>query len=312
MKKILVIGSTNTDLIAGVERFPMAGETIKGNFFMQAMGGKGANQAMAAQRLGGQVKFVTAVGDDPNGHNALKYYRENGLDVEATLVIPGIATGTAVILVNGEGENCIIITPGANERLLPGYMETLENDIRDASFLVLQMEIPMSTIEMVCGLARHHGTRVILNVAPAVKVSTDLLKLVDVVVVNETEIELITGEAIQAIGEEAVIDSLLARGVGTVVLTLGDKGSLTKDGTNTYVVPAFDVQAVDTTAAGDTFCGALAAQLSNGVQLKDALKFATAASAICVTRLGAQPSIPTDEEVLQFLSSDSHFKTHHH
>jgi ribokinase len=310
MKKILVIGSTNADLIAGVDRFPVAGETLTGNFFLQAMGGKGANQAMAAQRLGGKVKFVTCVGDDSNGLSAMNYYRENGLDISASLVVKDAPTGTAMILVNGDGENCIIITPGANERLSPEYLARLEDDIRSASFVVIQMEIPYSTIEAICGLARKYSTPLLLNVSPARKVGTDILKLVDILVVNETEVEMISGKTIGTVGEEAVMDSLLAIGVGTVVLTLGDKGSMTKDNKNTYVVPAFNVSAVDTTAAGDTFCGALVAQLSNGVLLKDALKFATAASALCVTRLGAQPSIPSESDVINFMQTDPQFKAH--
>lgn len=309
MKKILVIGSTNADLIAGVDRFPTGGETLRGNFFLQAMGGKGANQAMAAQRLGGHVKFVTCVGDDDNGRSAIRYYKENGLDVSAAITVNDAPTGTAVILVNASGENCIISTPGANEKLSPGYVERLEEDIRHASHVVLQMEIPLSTIETVCGLARKYSTPIVLNVAPARKISKELLTLIDILVVNENEIEVLSEMAIATVGAEAAIDSLRAVGINTVILTLGEKGSMAKDDRGTYLLPAFQVNAIDTTAAGDTFCGALVAQLSLGVLLKDALKFATAASALCVTRLGAQPSIPSEAEVNEFLNANPSFRS---
>src|SRR5690606_13506396 len=156
------------------------------------------------------------------------------------------------------------------------YLRTLEDDIRSASYVVMQMEIPNDTIEVVCTLARKHQAKVLLNLAPARKVRSEVLKLIDILMVNETEIELVAGEPLALAGEEHAIDNLLKKGIGTVVLTLGDKGSITKDGNGTFVVPAFDVNAVDSTAAGDVFCGALVAQLSNGALLKDALKFATA------------------------------------
>jgi ribokinase len=305
MKKILVIGSSNTDLITNVERFPLAGETISGKHFLQAMGGKGANQAVAAKRLGGEVKFVTCIGNDFNGLNTLAYFKNEGLDVSNALVVEYAPTGTAVILVNDEGENCIVVTPGANNELLPADIDGIESEISKAAMVVMQMEIPFATVEKVISVATKHKIPVMLNVAPAREVSADLLKQVEILVVNETEGEKVSGESIAAIGEEGVIDRLISMGARTVILTLGKKGCFVKSSAITKYIPAFEVHAVDTTAAGDTFCGALAADLSRGRDLIEAVKFATAASAICVTRMGAQPSIPNEAEVAKFLNQET-------
>ena len=301
MNKILVIGSSNTDLIAKVERFPAAGETVQGRFFIQAMGGKGANQALAAHRLGGNVKFVTCLGDDANGQNTLRYYDKERLDVSLSHIVKDVPTGTAMILVNDEGENCIVITPGANHELSPTHIRNMEKEIASAFMIVLQMEIPYETVAEACTLAGKYGTAVLLNVAPARKVDSGLLKMIDILVVNETEIETVTGQSIASDGEEAVMNALLAMGPKTVILTLGRNGSLVKNMKVSRHIPAFQVETVDSTAAGDTFCGALVARLTGGSDLIDAVRFATAASALCVTKMGAQPSIPTEDEVEHFL-----------
>jgi len=302
MLKILVIGSSNTDLIATVKNFPLAGETIEGKTFLQAMGGKGANQAVAAHKLGGDVKFITCLGNDPNGQNALKYYKEQGLDVSSSLVVDSAPSGTAMILVDEKGENCIIITPGANKLLTPEYIQQVEHEIETCDMIVLQMEIPYETVKIVCELAEKYHKRVMLNVAPARQIERDLLGKIDLLIVNETEAETISGQKINKLEEEAVVDSLLGMGAKTVVLTLGKQGCMVKNDQLTMCVPSFFVEAVDSTAAGDTFCGALAAELGRGHDWDEALKFATAASAICVTRMGAQPSIPTEREVREFLT----------
>ena len=304
MSKILVIGSSNTDLIAKVERFPEAGETVQGRFFFQAMGGKGANQALAAHRSGGEVKFVTCLGDDAHGQNTLRYYQQEGLDVSLSRIVKDIPTGTAMILVNDQGENCIVITPGANNEVSPVLIRNIEKEIATAFMIVLQMEIPLETVEEVCALAARYGTAVLLNVAPAREVDAALLKAIQILVVNETEIETITGQSIASRGVEAVMDSLLQMGPKTVILTLGRNGCLVKNTNISRHVPAFLVDSVDSAAAGDTFCGALVARLSRGDDLLDAVKFATAASAICVTKMGAQPSIPKEDEVNHFLSQN--------
>lgn len=305
MGKILVIGSSNTDLITKVKTFPKAGETIEGLSFLQAMGGKGANQAVAAHRLGGDVAFITSLGKDANGKNCLSYYKNEGLDVSSSLIVDNVASGTAVILVDNHGENCIVITPGANQMLSPGYIEEVKQEIIKADIIVLQMEIPYETVKKVCEIAHLHSKTILLNVAPARTLDSGLVKLVDILVVNETEAETISGKSIEKYGQEAVVDSLLAMGVKTVVLTLGKQGCFFKNSHEQYDVPAFVVEALDSTAAGDTFCGALAAERSRGRCWKEALKFASAASAICVTRMGAQPSIPAEREVREFMAKNA-------
>ena len=305
MKKILVIGSSNTDLIAKVKKFPVAGETIEGISYMEARGGKGANQALAAHKLGGNVSFITCLGDDSNGQNALDYYKAQGLDVSSSKIVKDIPSGTAMILVDESGENCIIITPGANNMLSPEYILQVEEKIIETDFLVLQMEIPYDTVKLICKLARKHGKKVILNVAPARELDEELLKNVEILVVNETEAEMISGEKIEISGKEKVVEKLLSMGATTVILTLGQAGSMVKNHEMEKHVCAFKVEAMDTTAAGDTFCGALAARLSKEEDWAKTLKFASAASAICVTRMGAQPSVPTEKEVIDFLKENN-------
>jgi len=311
MKKILVIGSSNTDLITNVARFPNAGETISGKSFMQAMGGKGANQAVAAQRLGGNVKFITCLGNDSNGQSTLAYFKNEGLDTSNALVVDHAPTGTAIILVNDEGENCIVVTPGANNELLPNHIDNIEGDISGAAIVVLQMEIPFVTVERSIDIASKHRTPVLLNVAPANHISADLIKKIDILVVNETEIERVSGKTIASLGEDGIMDHLISSGARTVILTLGKRGCIVKSKTINESFPAFAVEAVDTTAAGDTFCGALVAKLSQGNDIGEAVKFATAASAICVTKMGAQPSIPTEKDVQTFLASNPSTYVHH-
>jgi ribokinase len=306
MSRILVIGSSNTDLISKVKKFPNAGETIEGISFLQAMGGKGANQALAAHKLGGDVKFITCLGKDANGKNALKYYEQEGLDVSLSLCIDEAPSGTAMIWVEASGENCIVITPGANRMLTPEYIYKVEEAIAEADIVLLQMEIPYETVKTVCDIASKHHKKIMLNVAPARQVDAELLKMIDILVVNETEAELVSGVKIKDVGKETVVDMLLDKGVKTVVLTLGKQGCYFKDNQMDLFFPALQVDTLDTTAAGDTFCGALAAELSRGHNWKETLQFATAASAICVTRMGAQPSIPAENEVGEFLNRNKY------
>jgi ribokinase len=301
MKKILVIGSSNTDLIAKVKYFPAAGETIEGISYMEARGGKGANQALAAHKLGGEVSFVTCLGDDANGKNALEYYNNEGLDVTSSLIVKDVPSGTAMILVDEAGENCIVIIPGANNLLTHGYILEIEEKIAGVEILVLQMEVPYDTVKLVCSIAHKYGKKVILNVAPARKLDEEILKNIDILIVNQVEAETITGEKIEATGKKNVVDTLLAMGPSTVILTLGKDGCMLKNHQTEIYMDAFNVDAVDSTAAGDTFCGAVAARLGKEEDWNEILLFASAASAISVTRMGAQPSIPTEKEVLEFL-----------
>ncbi len=304
MKKILVIGSSNTDLIAKVKNFPAAGETIEGNSYMQAMGGKGANQAMAAHKLGGDVSFITSLGDDSNGQHALSYYKKEGLEVSSSLIVEDVPSGTTMILVDEKGENIIVISPGANQKLSPSYIQKVEGKIKEADILVLQMEIPYETVVAVCELSQMYKKQLILNVAPARKLEEEILKSVDILLVNETEAETITGEKIELIGKDVVVGKLLSMGAKTAVLTLGKAGCFFKNEQDSFEIRAFTVDAIDTTAAGDTFCGAIAAEIGKGHNWQEALIFASAASAICVTKMGAQPSIPSEQEVNTFLKSE--------
>lgn len=307
MGKILVIGSSNTDLITKVERFPEGGETIEAISFFQAMGGKGANQAMAAHKLGGDVNFVTSVGNDSYGHNALKYYKREGLEVSHTQIVKGVSSGTALILVDQSGENVIVITPGANKMLSSEYIDRIVSVIDQSDIIVLQMEIPYETIETICKIGSAKGKKILLNVAPARPVERSLIEMIDILVVNETEAEAISGKKIEDVGHDEVIDSLLKMGAETVVLTLGDKGCCFKNKEKSISMPAYKVKVKDTTGAGDTFCGALAVGLAKNINgdynWKQILQYATAASAICVTRMGAQPSIPDSSEVERFLEN---------
>ncbi|MDO5977522.1 ribokinase [Flavivirga spongiicola] len=304
MKKIVILGSSNTDLITKVKKFPAPGETIVGKEYMEAMGGKGANQAMAAHRLGANVQFITCMGGDENGKNALAYYKKEGLDVSSSLIVNEVASGTAIIMVDEHGENSIIITPGANNKLDPTYLLSIENIIKEADILVLQMETPYETVKKACALAKKNQTQVILNVAPAMPIDNAFLNNVDILVVNETEAETLSGGKIENIGEEAVVNILLDKGVKAVVLTLGKNGCFYKNREERMSLGAFEVDAVDTTAAGDTFCGALAAEIARGNSWENSLIFASAASAICITKMGAQPSIPKEDEVRAFLSKN--------
>lgn len=304
MKKIVVIGSSNTDLITKVKDFPAPGETIVGIEYLEAMGGKGANQAMAAHRLGGDVQFITSLGDDANGKNAIAYFKEEGLNVSSSLTVEGTASGTAIIIVNEAGENSIIITPGANNKLKPNYLANIEDVIKEADILVLQMEVPYETVKEACVLANKNKTQVILNVAPAIPTDRELLRNVDILVVNETEAQTISGEKIENIGEEGIVNTLLDMGVNTVVLTLGKNGCFYKNRTESMSFGSFEVDALDTTGAGDTFCGALAAEIARGNSWESTLVFATAAAANCITKMGAQPSIPKEDEVRAFLNKN--------
>lgn len=302
MRKILVIGSTNIDMIATVDEFPRPGETIEGQSYMQAMGGKGANQAMAAHKLGGEVKFVTCTGNDTNSQTTLKYYEEMGLDTSSSFVKEGVPMGTALIMVNAEGENVIVIIPGANAELSPEYIDNIEEQIAASDIILLQMEIPYESVRRICQLAARHQVRVVLNVAPAYELDADLIREVDILVLNETEIEKVTGERLAAKGEEALMELLLDRGVTHVILTLGNQGSVLKSKDHFERIPAYQVRAVDTTAAGDTFCGALVVRFSEGDSLSQAVRYASAAAALSVTRIGAQPSIPSKDEVSELIA----------
>ncbi|MCC5938241.1 MAG: ribokinase [Lunatimonas sp.] len=300
--KILVIGSSNTDMVIQVPRIPAPGETILGSHFFIVAGGKGANQAVAAARTGANVTFVTCVADDAFGRQAIENYRKDGIHTEYIKVQAGTHTGVALINVSDEGENSISVASGANNHLLAVDMEGVADAFDGAKIALAQLETPMETIEMLARMAESRGIPFILNPAPAANLSDGLLRKISILTPNETEAALLTGRKevneaeIAAIGGE-----LLAKGIQTVIITLGSKGVYLCDKEHREMIPGYPVKAIDTTAAGDVFNGALAAALAAGQTMREAIDFAQRAAAISVTRRGAQPSAPFFHEVINFL-----------
>jgi len=292
-KKILVIGSSNTDMTIKAPRIPVPGETILGGEFKMGPGGKGANQAVAAARLGGEVTFVCKVGRDIFGQKALEGYKADGINTDHTL-FSDKPSGTALILVDDEGENIISVAPGANGDISIDDIESIRPVIEQADFVVLQLEIPVEAVVKAAEIAHKAGAYVILNPAPASSLPEEIYRNISLITPNQTEITLLTG--ISGDNEAAII-KLSQMGVKDVVLTLGSKGSAVWNGEGIDIVPALKVKAVDATAAGDTFAGALTVALSEGKTLKEAAGFATRAAAMTVQKLGAQASIPYRSEI---------------
>lgn len=288
MKKILVIGSSNTDMTVKSSHLPAPGETVMGDRFVMGPGGKGANQAVAAARLGGDVTFICKVGRDVFGEKAIEGYRKDNIDTQH-IMLSDLPSGVALILVDGGGENSISVAPGANGDLTPADIESKADVIRSADILILQLEIPVESVEKAVSIAKEAGVYVILNPAPAKRLPEELLENVSLLTPNQSELEILTGIKGDV---RAGLDALVERGVGEVILTLGSKGSMVYSGDEPLLIPALKVDAVDTTAAGDTFCGALAVAISEGKSLTDAARFATCASALTVQKMGAQVSIP--------------------
>lgn len=288
MKKILVIGSSNTDMTVKSSHLPAPGETVMGDRFVMGPGGKGANQAVAAARLGGDVTFICKVGRDVFGEKAIEGYRKDNIDTQH-IMLSDLPSGVALILVDGGGENSISVAPGANGDLTPADIESKADVIRSADILILQLEIPVESVEKAVSIAKEAGVYVILNPAPAKRLPEELLENVSLLTPNQSELEILTGIKGDV---RAGLDALVERGVGEVILTLGSKGSMVYSGGEPVLIPALKVDAVDTTAAGDTFCGALAVAISEGKSLTDAARFATCASALTVQKMGAQVSIP--------------------
>lgn len=282
-----------------VGHLPAPGETVGDGVFMQAYGGKGANQAVAAARLGGDVSFITALGGDSLGDELAANFRKENIDTTALYRLDGVSTGIALIMVDATGENCIAVNPGANAMLTPAMLDAHKKVIEEAGIIVMQAEIPYETVKHAARMAKAAGVAVLYNPAPVCAVDDEMMRMTDVLVVNETEGATLSGEC----GYEAMAEALHRRGAATVVVTLGSKGAYCSDGTVGFFVPSFKVKAVDAVGAGDTFCGALAvAYCRNGRVDAGGLTFATAAAAISVTKSGAQPSIPTYEETILFLA----------
>lgn len=299
--EIVVIGSSNIDMVAQVNHLPAPGETVGDASFMQSLGGKGANQAVAAARLGGSVTFITSLGNDMYADMLKKHFKKEGITTDYIIDDVNHPTGTALIFVANSGENCIAVAPGANYSLLPGSIAYFSKVIDEADIIVMQAEIPYETIKKIALLAKRKGKRVLFNPAPACRIDKELMKAIDILVVNELEAAFISG--IDYIGNnlEEIASSLMTAGARNVVITLGSQGVYMKSEQEIVRLPGYKVNAIDTIAAGDTFCGALAVICSQRKVDQEALCFANAAAAIAVTRSGAQPSIPTLDEVKHFM-----------
>lgn len=303
-KKVLVIGSLNTDLVVRVNRFPREGETLIGDSFQQFLGGKGANQAVSAARLGAQVSMVGRLGVDGFGDAQIAGLEADGIDTSGILRDPEAPSGIASITVDSTGKNRIIIVPGANMRCGVEDVDAARDRITEADILLLQLEIPVESVARAIQIAAEVGTPVILNPAPAQAVDPALLANVDYLTPNEVEAEQLTGISVKSpVDAGRAAAQLLSYGVGGVVITLGERGAVVveKGGAAPVLMPAFSVDAVDTVAAGDAFNGALAVCLAQGAPLVEAARYAAAVAAIAVTRPGAQASLPYRSEVEAFL-----------
>ena len=302
--RICVVGSSNIDLISKVPRLPVMGETMIGHSFHLGYGGKGANQAVMAARLGAEVGMLTKLGRDVFGEGTLKNYREQGIDTDFVLFDESLSSGVAPIFVNDNAQNFIVIVPGANMALSPADVRAASDLILTADLLVCQLEIPIETTLEAFRVAKSGNVRTILNPAPAAALPDELLQHADICAPNETETQLLTGLPVSTSAEaEQAARALLARGPSIVILTLGERGILVVDQETAHHVPALRVEAVDTTGAGDAFIGSLAVFLGEGQPLARAVQAANAVAALSVTKMGTQISFPQRAEVNAFLAA---------
>ena len=292
------MGSCNTVMVINMERLPLPGETLLGGKFFMNPGGKGANQAVAAARLGGKVLFIAKVGNDPFGVRAVDQYKAEGINTKHVVVDKEHPSGVALILVDAHGENSIAVASGANAHLMPQDIDNARGAIEDGDILLMQLETPLETVEHAALLAKQLGKKVILNPAPAHPLPESLLRNLYMLIANETEAEFISGTKISDMDSVArAADIICGKGVENVVITLGSKGAFVKERGAYHQVQGLKVKAVDATAAGDTFCGALCVALAEGRSITEAVEFANRAAAITVTRMGAQSSLPYRREV---------------
>ncbi|MDR2584865.1 MAG: ribokinase [Prevotellaceae bacterium] len=295
---IVVIGSSNTDMVIKSERLPAPGETIIGGVFMMNPGGKGANQAVAAARMGGTVAFISKIGNDLFGKESIDLYKKEKINTDYIFSDPTHPSGIALINVDAKGENCITVASGANATLSPDDIDKAKYVIESARMVLIQLEIPIQTVEHAAKIAHKKGIPVVLNPAPMQPLSDDLLECIHTIIPNKTETEMLTGIKVTD-WESAQIaaNAIGKKGIPVVILTLGSLGALVKEGDQFYIIEAIPVQAIDATAAGDTFCGALCVGLSEGMAIDQAVSFACRASAVTVTKMGAQASIPYRHEI---------------
>lgn len=295
---LVVVGSLNMDLVARTIRHPQPGETVLGSAFATFPGGKGGNQAVAAARIGGQVAMIGRVGADGFGDALVTSLAEAGVNTRYVLRTPQSSSGVALIVVSEEGQNSIVVSPGANGLLSPEDVKAAASSFEGASAVLLQLEVPLPTVIAAAELAHQAGARVILNPAPAQSLPNRLLHLVDVLIPNQSELALLTGFESITLG----LDALLSLGCRNVLVTLGDRGVLVADCNGSFVLNGHSIPVVDTTAAGDAFVGAFAVALGEGKSIREAAAWGNAAGALAVTRAGAQPSLPARAEVEAFLN----------
>nr|WP_304213989.1 ribokinase [Fredinandcohnia onubensis] len=301
---VVVVGSLNVDMVVNVKERPEWGETVLGHGFFTGNGGKGGNQAYAAAKLGASVAMLGCVGDDLFGEQLLNGLNEVGADTSYIKKVSGVSSGVAVISVNAEGDNSIVVSPGANDHVTPEYVRQHEQVIRKAKLVMIQLEIPMDTVIEVANIAHIHNIPVMLDPAPARKLPDELLKNVAYIVPNESELGVVADTKITDVESSKTASAwLLNKGVGTVFAKLGGKGVVVSREENVFAVDPHAVVAVDTTAAGDAFAGALATALASGKNLQEATEFANAVGALTVTKKGAQASMPTLDETEKLLGT---------
>jgi ribokinase len=302
--KVVVVGSANTDMVVQVDAIPRLGETVLGGKFVNAQGGKGANQAVAAARLGAEVTFVARLGRDEFGRSSVAAYQLEGINTDFIIWDEDAPSGVALIMVNRHGENIIAVAPGANGQLSSTDVQNAESVFQTADAVLVQLEIPLDAVQTAVHLAHRHNCRVILNPAPASNLPAPILRSVDFLTPNENELAILAGTLPSQHGDTA---RLFAKqiGVRALIITLGSKGALVISEGAENLVPGYPVKAIDSVAAGDAFNGALAVALSRGKDLLGAVRFANAVGALSVTRSGAQPSLPTLDEVKKFMEFSS-------
>ena len=301
--KLVVIGSSNMDLVISLPRIPAIGETVLGGKSSMVFGGKGANQAVASIRSGGDIAYIAKVGNDLFGENMKNHFKREGFQTDLILTDAIEPTGIAQIFVSEKGENSIAVAPGANMKLLPKDIEPFTDLIKKSKVVLLQLETPLETVKYIVDIAYQNNVKLILNPAPAQKLSKNLFKKIWLITPNETEASLLTGiEVKDTPSAVKAAEHLLKMGIKNVIITLGENGSLLCNEKGSESFKAFKAKAIDTTAAGDVFNGTLAVAITNEEPLHEAINFAAAAAAISVTREGAQPSIPTRNEIENFLN----------
>lgn len=300
--KITVVGSSNTDLVAIVPKLPAPGETVMGSEFIIAPGGKGANQAVAVARIGADVTFIAKLGMDDNGEQSLKNFKKDGINTDFVFRDPDVTSGVALIFVDKTGENMLVPVPGANGKLSSDDIDTARSAIESADILVLQLEVPLDAVERAITIAYESGVPIVLNPAPGRKLESSLIEKVSYITPNETEAEILTDiKVIDDITAREAGKKLLTLGAKTVIITLGKRGAMLVTQNESELIQAYVVESVDATAAGDAFNGGFAYAIASGKDIRKAIRFGNAVGAITVTKMGAQPSMPTNEELKIFL-----------